>query len=98
MLFNVYVDGTWLYRQCDAKAVFASHMEFPNNRFQLDFGKLIEVFRNFVSQATGQPSEPDALYLYTAIFVGVPTAPDAAWGDIGVSPVVGQRVLTSIAN
>jgi hypothetical protein len=86
MEFNVYIDGTWLFNQCAPGRIFANRMEFPENRFRLDFSHLLELIADElgerlaaagVSQTT---PERGALYFYTAIF-NVPAETDPDWGN-----------------
>jgi hypothetical protein len=84
MEFNIYVDGSWLFKQCGANGIFANRMEFPDTPFRLDFARLVNVLVAQLGQrAVGSGSGPDAaaLYFYTAIF-RIPDEPDPEWGDI----------------
>lgn len=81
MKFNVYVDGSWLFKQCGTNGVFASRMEYPENAFRLDFSKLVGSLSTTLSQAVGQPTEVAELYFYTAVFE-IPEAPNPEWGDL----------------
>jgi hypothetical protein len=87
MEFNVYIDGTWLFTQCGAGLIFANRMEFPENRFRLDFSRLLELLAEGLGhrlEAAGvdhKPPTPGSLYFYTAIFE-IPAEPDPEWGDI----------------
>jgi hypothetical protein len=69
---NVFIDGSWLFKQCAPENTLAAHTEWPDKAFGLDFTKL-----NKVLLAHSAQSKPgcDALgerYLVTSIF----TLPD----------------------
>jgi hypothetical protein len=82
VLFNVYIDGSWLFKQCGANGILANRMEFPESNFRLDFQRLLSMFEQALSvDLGGEVVEADRLYLYTAIF-SVPEVPDPEWGDI----------------
>lgn len=85
MIFNVYVDGTWLFSKCGPGHIFANRMEFPENRFRLDFDRLLNLLggelRARGAAEEGEPIERGSLYFYTAIF-DVPDDPDPEWGDV----------------
>jgi hypothetical protein len=87
MKFNVYIDGTWLFYQCAPGNILANRMEFPDNRFPLDFSRLLETFRGQLTERVaatgGEPAALDtgSLYFYTAIF-DIPDTPEPEWPDI----------------
>ncbi len=82
MLFNAYIDGSWLFRQCGPNGLLANQTEYPENVFRLDFGRLLSVFGGHLSRSLGgEVADPAELFLYTAIFV-IPSEPDPKWGDI----------------
>jgi hypothetical protein len=82
VLFNGYVDGSWLFRQCGPNGLLASLMEYPDNAFRLDFERLLDTFAKHLSQSLGgEEVEPGELFFYTAIFK-IPADPDPEWGDI----------------
>jgi hypothetical protein len=58
-------------------------MEFPENRFKLDFAKLLDLFRSELRARVDHERElePGSLYFYTSIF-DVPDDPDPEWPDI----------------
>jgi len=63
-------------------------MEFPDDRFKLDFERLLDLLaeelRSRVAAAgldTGQGMTAAGLYFYTAIFQ-IPAEPDPEWGEI----------------
>lgn len=86
MKFNVYVDGTWLFNQCLPGRILANRMEFPENSFRLDFGRLLDLFVSElgtrVAENGNEPTvEIGSLYFYTAIFT-VPDEPEPDWPDV----------------
>jgi hypothetical protein len=82
VLFNVYIDGSWLFKQCGANGILSSRMEYPDNAFHLDFRKLLACLASTLGGETGQPVDPSNLYFYTAIFE-IPDQANPEWGDIG---------------
>jgi hypothetical protein len=81
--FNAYADGSWLYSQCAPGGILANRMEFPENRFRLDFGRLLTLFARQleVRLGNGERVEAESLYFYTAIFA-IPDDPDPEWPDV----------------
>jgi hypothetical protein len=37
------IDGSWLFSQCGPGHIFANRMEYPDNRFKFDFGRLLDL-------------------------------------------------------
>ncbi|WP_140853504.1 NYN domain-containing protein [Myxococcus xanthus] len=86
MRFNVYVDGSWLFKQCGPEKLLANRMEFPTQSFRLDFQKLLGLLGKELSERIGDKDKidgPGDLFFYTALFV-MPDEVDPEWPDISV--------------
>ncbi|SFU40005.1 zinc ribbon domain-containing protein [Alicyclobacillus macrosporangiidus] len=78
--FNVFIDGTWLFRICKATGILAAKTENPNEHFRIDFEKLTKFIERQLGQFYGRPFEPAELMLFTSI-IDVSKA-DPSWGDL----------------
>ncbi|MGE3675300.1 MAG: hypothetical protein AB7K71_36865, partial [Polyangiaceae bacterium] len=84
MNFNMYVDGSWLFKQCGAEGLLSSRTEYPSNRFRLDFSRLLDVVGEQLSaRLNGEAIERGELYYYTALF-SIPEEIDEDWPDTTV--------------
>jgi hypothetical protein len=80
--YNVYVDGSWLFRQCAAGGVLSRSTTNPNTYFRLDFHKLLlTIEASLIGVAGSKKLRPAGLYLYSAIFE-LPDSPRSELGDI----------------
>jgi hypothetical protein len=80
--YNVYVDGSWLFRQCAAGGVLSRSTTNPNTYFGLDFRKLVSTIKaSLVEVAGSKKLRPAGLYFYSAIFE-LPSSPNVELGDI----------------
>lgn len=67
--FNVYVDGTWLFKQCDGYGILAARTETPDSPTRIDFNKLLTVLRHRASEfVPGEQIEQGNLFFCTSIF------------------------------
>lgn len=69
MEFNVYLDGSWLFKQCDYDKILAKGTEDPWLPFRMDFKKLVTLISEKAREfGGGGVATPKSLYVCTSIF------------------------------
>jgi hypothetical protein len=65
---NIFIDGSWLFRQCAADASLANATDRPGDHFRLDFGRLNQELLKHVRSTGGEACELGDLILSISIF------------------------------
>lgn len=68
MKLNLYVDGSWLFKQCDRKKIFANRTESPGRWVSVDFTKMISLIEGRAGAFYGSAPERGVAYFCTSIF------------------------------
>ncbi|MDG6898139.1 MAG: hypothetical protein JRN24_00230 [Nitrososphaerota archaeon] len=96
MEFNVYLDGSWLFKQCDYDRVLAKGTEDPWLPFRLDFKKLVALISEKAkSFGGGGVATPKRLYICTSIFK-VPSDAET-WPSTKAHPETLAKLRTNLA-
>ncbi len=67
--YNLYVDGSWLFKLCDADKILSRRTEEREKPFPLDFLKLTRYVEKQIASAFGSAEvRPVTRYIYTSIF------------------------------
>lgn len=70
---HVYIDGSWLYKQCSGKGVLGKRTVY--GKIFLDYRKLIELIVNEVGKATGESvSAGEELHYFTSVIKDIPAS------------------------
>jgi hypothetical protein len=64
---NIFIDGTWLFRVCQADGVLANKTEYNTQSFKLDFSALSNSLLNHLEKL-GRSAEIGDRYIATSIF------------------------------
>lgn len=65
---NVFIDGTWLLHQCGAGQCLSNMTDSPNQRFHIDFRKLLSTLMKHANSHGGQCDTVGDAYIATSIF------------------------------
>src|SRR5262249_44462074 len=65
---NIFIDGSWLFRQCAAEGSLANATDRPGDRFRLDFNRLNEELLRHVHANGGDGAKVGELVLSISIF------------------------------
>ncbi len=84
MRLNVYIDGSWLFKQCDRGKIFANRTESPARSVTIDFGKLVRMLEHRAELFFGSPTERGGLFFCTSIF-SIPADADT-WPEVLTDP------------
>jgi hypothetical protein len=68
MKLNIYIDGSWLFKQCDKNRIFANRTESPGRSVSIDFSKLLALLEDRARLFYGPNVERGNLLLCTSIF------------------------------
>lgn len=69
MKFNVFVDGSWLFKICGVSGPLYSRTDKRDKSFKLDFNKLIKLIQNKLRNDFQNPLiQSGDFYLFSAIF------------------------------
>ncbi len=69
---NIFIDGSWLFKQCAPEKTLAAHTEWPDKAFGLDFEKLNTALLKHSANARPHCDTLGERYLATSVF----TLPD----------------------
>lgn len=69
---NIYIDGTWLFRQCAPNSIMAQQTYNENEAFKIDFNKLINAVIDILQTDSKQNIIKGSLWYYTSIIRNIP--------------------------
>lgn len=72
--YNVYIDGSWLFKQCGGK--LWAKLVGSSTTVRLDFQKMLDLFDRTVKSSLGGNLQRQDLYMYMALFRDVPRPKD----------------------
>lgn len=78
--FNMFVDGSWLFRICRASGILASKTETPDDHFRIDFAKLADFIDRTLECFYSKPFGKGELMIFSSI-IDFSNA-DESWGDL----------------
>ncbi|MBK7829356.1 hypothetical protein [Nannocystis sp.] len=72
--YNVYIDGSWLFKQCGGK--LWAKIVGSTSTVRLDFNKMLDLFDEQIKSFLGDGLQRQDLFMYMALFRGVPRPDD----------------------
>ncbi len=67
---HIYVDGTWLFKQCGRGGILPQQTMYDN--FYLDFTKFSQRIKSTLAESSGQTIYDGSLWYYTSIIRNIP--------------------------
>lgn len=65
---NVFIDGSWVFKQCAPEKTLAAHTEWPDKAFSIDFAKLNKILLSHAARSKPECDGFGERYLVTSIF------------------------------